>query len=203
MMMKTSIASMMILAAVAAPAFAGGPTEVIPEPVIAPAPVAAPVNTGGEWGGFYAGAGIGYGDIGSSTDTLDGDGILGGVQAGYRYDFGTAVVGGELEYDITDITLGAADTDQLNSVARLKAMAGADLGRFLVYGTAGYAYADADVGGAALADDGWFAGLGADYALSDRLSVGAEALAHQFDDFDGSGVDLDATTVKARVNFRF
>jgi outer membrane immunogenic protein len=39
--------------------------------------------------------------------------------------------------------------------------------------------------------------------LSDRLSVGAEALAHQFDDFDGSGVDLDATTVKARINLRF
>jgi outer membrane immunogenic protein len=194
---------MTIIAALAAPAFAGGPTEVIPEPVIAPTPVPAPVNTGGEWGGFYAGAGLGYGDISSSTNTLDGDGILGGVQAGYRYDFGTAVVGGELEYDITDIALGATAGDQLNSVARVKAMAGADLGRFLVYGTAGFAYADADVGGAELADDGWFAGLGADYALSDRLSVGAEALAHQFDDFDASGVDLDATTVKARVNFRF
>ena len=201
--MKTSIASMTILTALCAPAFAGGPTEVIPDPVIAPAPVPAPVNTGGEWGGFYAGAGLGYGDVGSSTDTLDGNGILGGVQAGYRYDFGTAVVGGELEYDITDIALGAAGTDKLNSVARLKAMAGADLGRFLVYGTAGYAYADADVGAASLSDDGWFAGLGADYALSDRLSVGAEVLTHKFDDFDASGVDLDATTAKARINLRF
>ncbi len=201
--MKTFIASMTVLAAFASPALAGGPTEVIPEPVIAPAPVPAPVNTGGEWGGFYAGAGLGYGDISSSTDTLDGDGILGGLQAGYRYDFGTAVVGGELEYDITDISLGATAGDQLNSVARLKAMAGADLGRFLVYGTAGFAHADADVGAASLSDDGWFAGLGADYALSDRLTVGAEVLTHKFDDFDASGIDLDATTAKARVNLRF
>ncbi|MGL4320500.1 MAG: outer membrane protein [Paracoccaceae bacterium] len=201
--MKTSIASMTVLAILAVPAFAGGPAEPVPEPVIAPVPVAAPVNTGGEWGGAYVGAGLGYGDVGSSTDTLDGDGILGGVQAGYRYDFGTAVVGGELEYDITDIALGAAGTDQLNSVARLKAMAGADLGRFLVYGTAGYAYADADVGAVNLSDDGWFAGLGADYALSERLSVGAELLTHKFDDFDASGVDLDATTAKARINLRF
>ncbi|MFM2390200.1 MAG: hypothetical protein RLZZ437_1755 [Pseudomonadota bacterium] len=201
--MKNSIAIMTILAALAAPAFAGGPTEVIPEPVIAPAPVAAPVNTGGEWGGFYAGAGLGYGDVSSSTDTLDGDGILGGVQAGYRYDFGSAVVGGELEYDITDIALGATAGDQLDSVARLKAMAGADLGRTLVYGTAGYAYADASVGGAGLSDDGWFAGLGADYAINDRVTLGAEVLTHKFDDFDASGVDLDATTAKARVNLRF
>jgi outer membrane immunogenic protein len=201
--MKTSIIGMTILAALATPALAGGPAEPIPEPVIAPVPVAAPVNTGGAWGGFYVGAGLGYGDVGSSTDTLDGDGILGGLQAGYRHDFGTAVVGGELEYDITDIALGAAGTDQLNSVARLKAMAGADLGRTLVYGTAGYASADADVGGTRLSDDGWFAGLGADYALSDRLSVGAEVLTHKFDDFDASGVDLDATTAKARINLRF
>ncbi len=201
--MKTSIATMTILATLASPALAGGPTEVIPEPVIAPVPVAAPVDTGGEWGGFYVGAGLGYGDVGSSTDTLDGSGILGGVQAGYRYDFGKAVVGGELEYDITGIDLGTTAGDQLDSVARLKAMAGADLGRTLVYGTAGYAYADASVGGGSLSDSGWFAGLGADYALSDRLSVGAEVLAHKFDDFDGSGVDLDATTAKARINLRF
>ena len=201
--MKTSIVSMVLLAAFAAPAFAGGPAEVIPEPAIAPVPVAAPANTGGEWGGFYAGAGLGYGDVGSSTNTLDGNGILGGVQAGYRYDFGTAVVGGELEYDITGIDLGATAGDQLNSVARLKAMAGADLGRTLVYGTAGYAYADADVGAASLSDNGWFAGLGADYALSERLTVGAEVLTHKFNDFDGSGVDLDATTAKARINLRF
>ena len=199
--MKRSITSFALLATLSAPAFAGGPTEPLPEPVVVP--VAAPVNTGGEWGGFYAGAGLGYGDSGSSTDALDGNGILGGVQAGYRHDFGTAVVGGELEYDLTGIDLGAAAGDQLNSVARLKAMAGADLGRTLFYGTAGYAYADADVGGASLSDNGWFAGLGADYALSDRLTVGAEILAHRFDDFDGSGVDLDATTAKARINLRF
>lgn len=201
--MKTSIASMLLIATIGSPTFAGGPTEVIPEPVLVPAPVAAPVDTGGEWGGAYVGAGLGYGDVSSSTDTLDGGGILGGVQAGYRYDFGKAVVGGELEYDITDIDLGTAAGDQLDSVARLKAMAGADLGRTLVYGTAGYAYAEASVGGASLADDGWFAGLGADYAITERLTVGAEVLAHKFDDFDASGIDLDATTAKARINLRF
>jgi hypothetical protein len=39
--------------------------------------------------------------------------------------------------------------------------------------------------------------------LTDSLTLGGEVLQHQFNDFDGSGVDLDATTVTARVGFRF
>ncbi len=201
--MKTSITSMMFISALATPVFAGGPTEPVPEPVIAPAPVAAPVSTGGEWGGAYVGAQLGYGDVGSNGAGLDGDGVLGGIFGGYRYDFGKAVVGGELDYDTTGIDLGATAGNELDSVARLKLMAGADLGRTLVYGTAGYAYAEASVGGASLSDSGWFAGLGADYALTDQWRVGGEVLTHQFNNFDGSGVDLDVTTVKARVSFAF
>lgn len=201
--MKTSIASMFLITAIAAPAFAGGPVEPIPEPAVAPAPYVAPVNTGGEWGGAYVGAQLGYADVDSNGGGLDGDGVLGGVHAGYRYDFGTAVVGGEIDYDTASIDLGAVAGDELDSVARLKLMAGADLGRTLVYGTAGYAYAEATVGGASLSDDGWFAGIGADYALTDQWRVGGELLTHKFDNFDGSGVDFDATTVKAKVSFAF
>jgi outer membrane immunogenic protein len=203
MMMKTSIASMLLMTAIAAPVFAGGPTEPVPEPVVAPAPVAAPVNTGGEWGGAYVGAQLGYADIDSNGAGLDGDGVLGGVHAGYRYDFGTAVVGGELDYDTASIDLGPVAGNELDSVARLKLMAGADLGRTLVYGTAGYAYAEASVGGASLSDDGWFAGLGADYALTDQWRIGGEILTHKFDNFDGTGVDFDVNTVKAKVSFAF
>jgi outer membrane immunogenic protein len=203
MKMKASITSMATILALAGPAFAGGPTEPVPEPVIAPAPVPAPVNTGGDWGGAYVGAQLGYADIDSNGGGLDGDGVLGGVHAGYRYDFGTAVVGGELDYDTSSIDLGGA-AGELDSVARLKLMAGADLGRTLVYGTAGYAYAEATVGGVgSLSDDGWFAGLGADYALTDQWRVGGEILTHKFDNFDGSGVDFDVNTVKAKVSFAF
>jgi opacity protein-like surface antigen len=201
--MKASIASMTLIASLAGPALAGGPTEPAPEPVVAPAPVAPPVDTGGEWGGAYVGAQLGYGDVDSNGGGLDGDGILGGVHAGYRYDFGKAVVGGEIDYDTAAIDLGATAGDELESVARLKLMAGADLGRTLVYGTAGYAYAEASVGGGSLSDDGWFAGLGADYALTDQWRVGGELLTHKFDNFDGSGVDLDVNTVKAKVSFAF
>jgi hypothetical protein len=42
-----------------------------------------------------------------------------------------------------------------------------------------------------------------DYALTRRITLGAEILEHRFENFSGSGIDLDATTVNARIAFRF
>lgn len=182
------------------PAFAGGPTEPVPEPIVAP--VIIPVAAGGDWTGGYVGAQLGYANVTSGGAGLDGNGAIGGVHAGYRYDFGTAVVGAELDYDLANVDLDAPNSS-LDNVARLKVMAGADLGRTLLYGTVGGAYANATVGGADLSDNGYFAGIGADYALTEQWSVGGEVLAHRFNDFDGSGVDLKATTATLRASFNF
>lgn len=206
-MMKLAILSVAVLAA--APAFAGGPVVVADEAIVsAPAPM-QPVAQTGDWGGFYGGAQLGYGSVdGDSTldNTLDlgGDGLIGGVHAGYRMDFGTFVAGAELAYDLTDIStddpIGTANFDNM---ASLKLMGGVDLGQWLAYGTVGMSRVGADFGGTLSGDgtlDGRFAGLGAEYALSDSLSVGGEVLQHSFDNDES---DFDMTTVQARVNFRF
>ena len=187
---------------ISAPAFAGGLYDAAPEPVLAP--VSAPVeyDVGGDWSGAYVGAQLGYGDIDSNGVGLDGNGALGGVHAGYRADFGKFVAGAELDYDAADIELGTG-AGTLDNVARVKLMGGVDLGRTLVYATAGAAYAEATVGAADLSGNGTFAGVGMDYAVSDRFTVGGEYLMHKFDDFDGSGVDLDVDTIKAKVSFTF
>jgi outer membrane immunogenic protein len=52
-------------------------------------------------------------------------------------------------------------------------------------------------------DNGWFAGIGADYAINDKWTVGAEVVKNQFDNFDNLGVDADATTASVNVGFRF
>jgi outer membrane immunogenic protein len=197
--MKT-IAILLASATLAMPAFAGGMTTPEPEPEIVAAP--AYVAPSSDWSGFYAGAQVGYGDLDSNGAGLDGTGNLYGVHAGYRWDFGQYVAGAELDWDNSDIDLGAAG-DTLDDVTRLKLMAGADLGRALVYGTAGAAHASATVGGADLSDTGYFYGAGVDFAVSDRWTVGGELLQHNFNDFDSSGVDIDATTVSARVSLRF
>lgn len=199
--MKT-IAALIASAAFVTPALAGGPTTPVPEPDVVPA--AAPyVAPGMDWSGAYAGAQLGYGDVDSNGGGLDGNGWLGGVHAGYRWDMGNFVAGAELSYDLADIELGATAGDQLDDVAALKLSAGRDFGRTLVYGTLGAAYASASVGGADLSDNGFLYGLGMDYAVSDRVTVGGELLQHQFNNFDGTGTDLDATTLKAKVALRF
>ena len=188
-------------ASFAVPAFAGGMATPVPEPVVvAPEPVM--VAPSGDWSGFYVGAQLGYGDVDSNGNGLDGNGGLGGVHAGHRYDFGRFVAGAELDYDKTQIDLGTAG-DQLDSVTRLKFIGGADLGRSLVYATAGAAQAKATVGGNGLSDTGYFLGAGIDYAITDRWYLGGELLQHKFDNYDGTGVDLDATTVTARVSLKF
>lgn len=168
----------------------------------APVPAAAPLEFGNDWTGFYLGGQIGYGDVDSSTDTLDGNGTIGGVHAAYLYDFGTYVLGGELDYDVSDIDLGT--TGELDSVTRAKFKAGYDAGNTLIYGVLGAAYADATVAGAGLSDSGYVVGAGVNYQLTDNWVLGGEALYHDFgDDFDGSGVELDATTVQARLSYKF
>ena len=198
--MKT-IAAVLASLSLAFPAMAGGPTTATPEPIVTPDITPAPAASF-DWSGLYVGAQLGYGDVGSSSGTLDGSGTLGGVHAGYRWDFGSFVAGAEFDYDMASIDLGATG-DTLDDVARLKLSGGAEFGNALVYGTTGIARAGATVGGSELGDNGYFLGAGVDYAITDQWVLGAELMQHRFDDFGGSGVDLDATTLKARVSLRF
>ena len=197
MLRKTMIAAVAV-SAVAAPAFAGSYQQAPADPVV-PAPAPAPVFSGSDWTGAYAGASLGYGDLTADTPTagdVDADGTVYGLQAGYDYDFGTFVLGGELDYSATDLDFNGTDLD---SITRLKVRAGYDAGQTLVYGVAGAAHAESDLGD----DNGWILGVGADYKLTDDVTVGGEYLYHQFDDFDDTGVDIDGSTLAARVNYRF
>lgn len=177
-----------------APVFAGSLVEPTPEPVIEPTYV--PIDTSATWTGAYGGLNLGYGDV-DGTGTADGDDMTYGLHLGYDYDFGQYVLGGELEYDDADIDLnGAANT---NSVTRLKLRAGYDLGRTMIYATAGAAHLDTNIG----SDTGAFVGAGVAYQVTDRFVLGGEVLEHRFDDIGGSGVDADATTFNLRGSFRF
>ncbi len=181
------------------PAVAGGMVTPVAEPVLAaPVMVTPRVN----WTGPYAGVSLGYGDVNATGDVLDGNGAIGGAFVGYRQDFGTWVGGIEGDWDATDISLGE-DAGDLDSVARLKLQAGGAMGRAFLYATAGAAYADASALGTDYSDWGYFVGVGMDYEVAPQWTVGGEILAHKFDGFDDTDLDLDATTVKARLAYRF
>lgn len=185
----------------ASPALAGNLNPAPSEPM--PMQPITPVMASTDWTGAYVGAQLGYGDFSAEgTATEEGDGAVGGVHAGYQYDFGSYVLGGELNLNTADIDAdsGAATFDNLHE---LKFKAGYDAGKTLIYGTAGAAYADATVAGTEFSDTGYLVGAGVDYMLSDNVVLGGEVTYHQFDDFDDSGIDLDATTVNAKVSYKF
>jgi outer membrane immunogenic protein len=150
-----------------------------------------------EWTGAYGGFQFGVLD-GEATSAEGGSETAGivGFHAGYAVELGGFVVGGEVDLDLGQISLGDVSVD---SVARLKLRAGGNLGQSFLYGTAGIARADTSVG----AGTGGFAGVGAGWRLGDRTTIGGEVLYQQFDDIDGSGVDVDGTTATARVTFSF
>lgn len=202
--MKRTIAAVLtttsILAAGQA-ALAGGMTEPAAEPVVAPVAVAV-ATPSGDWTGGYVGAQLGYGDLGAAGTAFDGDGAIGGVHAGYRFDYGQIVAGAEVSYDAANIDLGTPG-DTLDDMAKLKLTAGYDLGNTLVYVAGGAARASATIGGANVSDNGYFLGIGADYALTDQWTVGGELSNSHFSNFGGTGTDIDAATLQARVSYRF
>ena len=158
---NTTIASIALIAsgAMAGMATAGSLEDTTVEaPVYTPAPT--PVAVEGDWTGFYTGLQVGQTDIDSDSGALDGDDTSYGFHAGYDYDFGQFVLGGELDYDKTDIDLGGGA--EVDSVARAKLKAGYDFGNTLVYATAGAARADTSGG----VETGPFAGLGVTHKIT-------------------------------------
>ena len=208
------------------------PVVVEPVPM-APAPIAMPTQdwTGGYVGaslgygrgdasvdGVELGDVDGDGDDDNADDNLiddifgdaDAEGVIGGVFAGYQQDFGQFVLGGELDLNATGIsgddeelagtTIEGLDIDQVH---RLKLRAGYDLGNTLVYGTVGAAYAKAELDEQEYEGVGSVIGAGVDYKVTDDVVVGAEVLYHNFEDFDDTGLDADATTIAGRVAYQF
>ncbi len=198
-MKKLTILAAGLSTLIAAPALAGGVGEPAPAPVVmAPAPMAPSMS----WTGGSLGVQLGYADVSASdgvTD-FDGDGALLGLRGYYDYDFGNFIVGGGLQYDGTNIELGGADVD---SITRVGLRGGVDLGESWVYGTGGWANVQLSGGGAEDDSDGWFAGVGYERFITDNMTVGAEVLYHEFDEFDAAGVEADATSAAVSVNFRF
>ncbi|MBJ6370313.1 outer membrane protein [Sedimentitalea arenosa] len=161
--------------------------------------LAAGAAHAGDWTGGYVGAGLGYGVVDVSNNVPGGEDYMFGLHGGYRYDFGDWVVGGELEYDWSDIDV-ANNTVTLDNVSRLKLNLGYDFGPGMSYLIVGAAEAYTS----GLGDDsGYLYGIGAAYQVTEQWIVSGEVLQHDFDDFNASGLDVEATTVNFRASFRF
>jgi opacity protein-like surface antigen len=88
--------------------------------------------------------------------------------------------------------------NSIDGVYRAGVRLGYAFGPNMVYGIGGYAALDAD-------DDseGYFVGVGGERFVTENVSVGAEILYHEFEDFGLETLEADVTTASIGVNFRF
>ncbi|MCR9158573.1 MAG: outer membrane beta-barrel protein [Rhodobacteraceae bacterium] len=193
--MKRILLGTALVAVAATSTYAGSADPAPVEPMIVEPVTVAPTPIGGDWTGAYGG--LSFGNLSADADDFeDSEGVY-GVYGGYDYDFGQFVVGGELDYQTgEDIELGGIEVDD---ILRAKVRGGYDLGRTLVYGTVGAAQLSSNIGD----DTGIVGGLGVEYKVTEQFTVGGEYLAHRFDDFDDTGIDVEADTVSIRGSFRF
>jgi outer membrane immunogenic protein len=178
------------------------------------------------WTGFYFGAGIGYGfgdtalSGGSGAFDIDASGTLGSLFAGYNWQLGRAVLG--LEGDIGTGNLGGSAvgaqglvTHELNAFGSLRGRVGLlATPSLLLYGTAGFAWADYDfrVGAGSKTNEtfsGYQLGFGAEHMIAPNWTVRLEYL---YTDLDTSratsgGInntfDPDSHAVRAGISFKF
>jgi len=175
--------------------------------------------------------------------SFGGDGFVGGVQGGYSLQSGWFVFGGEVDLQTSDIGSsisipnapgGAANNPDgftdlsfgVDHFGTARVRGGAALDRFLVYGTTGLAYGKVNfdrnyrVGAAEIQDratsnrTGWTYGAGAEYALTDRISLrgeysrvdlgsGSFDTAYSDGTIGRASIDTEFDVVRAGMNLRF
>jgi outer membrane immunogenic protein len=213
-MTRTGFLAATVLSFATIPAFAADPAPGAETPVIAaPAPVAAPF-----WEGGYVGGQLGYSygefdiDTGQSVSDFDDDNVIGGLHAGYLWSVGNGwYVGPEFQYDFADVTVtdaASGDTASFDEIARLKAVAGREIGNGLLYGSAGIAYASFDSVGNVFdgfdgSDTNFVVGVGYDYRVGENWTVGGEYQYHSFSGIGANGGDVDVNTLHLKASYRF
>lgn len=196
-----------------------------------------------DWVGSYYGGYLAYGDgdsnhenNGANTGGPDIDGALLGVTYGQNYaggnpnmiwgyeaDLGWSGLSGELPvgtYNGFGCGTGPCITN-VTWLATLRGRIGFLQGNTLIYGTAGAAVGglegtipgDAALDIGAQTQFGWTAGIGAEFRVSDRMSIKGELLyvdlgTSQYDDgitYAGSPFNVDAefTQIRIGVNMKF
>jgi outer membrane immunogenic protein len=189
-------------------------------------PYYAPQSNLERWTGFYVGGTLGYsfgdarvkGDVGNFP--YEQDGLTGTVFAGYNWQIGRSVLG--LEADVGTGSLGSSKATPFGTLETELSAMGSFRGRagflltpaLLLYGTAGFAWANMDIGYAGLTQRsetffGYQLGLGSELQVSRSVGLRLEYI---YTDLERERVSHsgqfntyhpDFRTVRAGVSFKF
>jgi outer membrane immunogenic protein len=166
---------------------------------------AAPQET---WSGFYVGGLVGYG-FGDASG-FEPDGFLGGITAGINYQVDQFLLGAETDITAAGIGEEGDPSFEMDWVGTVRGRIGFAFDRFVVFGTGGFAWtnAEADIGGVNDSNfhGGWTAGAGIEAAITGNISAKAEYLFMDFTDelYAGVGtIDPELHTFRIGVNYKF
>lgn len=195
-----------ILALTATSALASGPVVVTPPEVVYTAPVAAAHNWAGAYGGLSFSrvtGGVNENTGGGVQPDLESDTGF-GLFAGYNWQSGNLVYGGELNYtNFSTPFVGFPATTQENAL-ELRARVGYAMDNVLLYGFVGGARSTVEGGGTSLTQNGVSYGLGAQMAFSNNMFAGLELARRDVSgSVGGATLGSDIDTVSLRVGFQF
>ncbi|MEH2527907.1 MULTISPECIES: outer membrane protein [unclassified Bradyrhizobium] len=161
-----------------------------------------------QWGNFVLGIEGGYNALDNGFNTTAGTGVLGSC----------------------NLLVGFSCQSRINNIWYIGGRVGYAWNRFMVYGQGGYAQADIDTqilanatgitsDHAGATHGGWYAGVGAEYAVLDNLILGIDYKHYEFDSKQHNcnlalvtctpggvtfrNVDADVDAVMARVSYKF
>lgn len=186
----------------------------LPNKKKAPATVVAPRTV--SWNGVYAGVNGGLIDAnsnGSGRSVIgDSSGGLFGLTAGYNVQMpNNFVLGVEGDYGMSNADgSGTIGSNKVETLTTVRARAGLAMDRLMPFVTAGYAGSNVKFSDGSDTDkkflNGWAAGAGAEYAITDNFSAKAEALYVSLDKArvpDGSRAGYDTGVYRLGLNYHF
>jgi len=176
------------------------------------APYYSPAPAVYNWGGAYAGLNVGYEWGRITNSSISPSGLEGGLQAGYNWQSGQFVFGGETDIQVS----GADDTFAPYKFANpwfgtLRGRAGYAMNNILFYGTFGLAYGQ--LRGTFLGLDeskthtGWAGGLGMEVGMTPNWSAKIEYLymdlSNRAYSITGTSNGFETNMVRFGVNYHF
>jgi len=177
-------------------------------------PISAPAFS---WTGFYVGAnaGVGIGSLTNSNFSASNGGVVGG-QVGYNYQVGQFVGGLEADLDATGMNRkGSGNKFETGALTTERLRAGYAIDHTLLFVTGGYAGVNTTAGVNGYGSEtewrnGGVIGVGAEYAITNNITVKAEYLYSSYADakyFSGTPAaesnGLKINLVRAGVNYKF
>lgn len=176
-----------------------------------------------DWSGFYAG--LSYGKTTGTSpiqpyvydEGYQADGSAAGAFAGFRWNASDRVVmglelamQGGINVDEPASEAGNADPYTLRNLTDIKLSVGMPVGKALIYGFGGVSSVALDTTGedysGASGANGMNIGLGVDYMVSEKMTVGAEFISRNMNGYTSGANPTDITnlnTFSLRASFKF